>query len=87
MNRCVMKDIDYSKPIKVNNVSEEYQLLRQMICEKCQTMGQSRLIRQSLVFEEGKPYDILECECAGCGNQFSLKFDIASFFGSYLDPK
>jgi hypothetical protein len=41
------------------------------------------MVRQALTHHAGRPYDVLEARCTGCGAQRSFAFDISSFFGQY----
>ncbi|MHA1395747.1 MAG: hypothetical protein ACTSRZ_19780 [Promethearchaeota archaeon] len=69
--------------MKVSDVSEEYIYISNLKCENC---GNSRSIKvnlQKLVFEYGKPYDILEAKCKICGKEYEFKFDVSECFKKY----
>lgn len=63
----------FEDAIIVNSVPEEYQWLREHY-------PGYKLIQQSLVFDEEKPYDILEFKTAD-GRKKEIYFDISGFFG------
>jgi len=68
-------DIDSNSAIVVGSIEEEYKYIQQIICEQCKFKG------SSLIFEENKPYDQMDCQCQNCGAKKSFRFDISSFFG------
>ncbi|MFX0098581.1 MAG: hypothetical protein ACFFCS_03300 [Candidatus Hodarchaeota archaeon] len=76
-----MEQLDITKPIKVDSVREEYDIIGDIKCDSCGAVGEIRSHMQSLVFRENKPYDILNCECGACSKKYEITFDISSFFG------
>ena len=73
--------IDSNSTIIVNSVEEEYKYIQQISCGQCETKGSFKLELQSLIFEENKPHDKLDCQCQNCGVKKSFIFDISNFFG------
>ncbi|MEN8139271.1 MAG: hypothetical protein ABFR62_12645 [Bacteroidota bacterium] len=65
----------FEKAIIVSSVSEEYEYVRKD-CHNC------NMLRQSLVFEKKKPYDILTLEKPD-GEQVDYYFDISKFYGKW----
>ena len=74
-------NIDSNLAIVVGSIEEEYQYIKQILCEQCKFKGSLVLNKQSLIFEENKPYDKMDCQCQNCGAKKSFIFDISSFFG------
>ena len=69
----------FAGAVAVPSVAAEYAFLRQQRCPAC---GHGYgLVRQALTHHAGRPYDVLEVRCAGCGALRSFAFDISSFFG------
>ncbi len=73
--------IDSNSAISVDSVEEEYRYIQQISCVQCESKGSLKLDLQSLIFEENKPYDKLDCQCQNCGAKKSFIFDISNFFG------
>ncbi len=73
--------IDSNSAIIVNSAEEEYRYIQHVSCDQCESKGSFKLDLQSLIFEENKPYDKLDCQCENCGAKKSFTFDISSFFG------
>jgi tetratricopeptide (TPR) repeat protein len=65
----------FASAIKVESISEEYAYLREYF-------PGYKLIQQSLVFNDGLPYDILEFKTKE-GKNMEIYFDISKFFGKY----
>lgn len=65
----------FEKAIIVSNVPEEYEYVRRD-CDDCKFIG------QSLVFEKGKPYDILKFQKSD-GTSTSYYFDVSKFYGKF----
>ncbi|PLX08835.1 MAG: hypothetical protein C0596_05945 [Marinilabiliales bacterium] len=63
----------YKKAIKVSSIAEEYEWL-------AKNYPGYKFIQQSLIFEDGTPYDVLEFELKK-GERKKIYFDISSFFG------
>lgn len=61
--------------VVVSSINEEYEYVRE-VCPDCQLLG------QSLLFENKKPYDLLEFKRPD-GQKLSFYFDISKFFGKY----
>ena len=67
--------------VAVPSIAAEYAFLQQ---QRCPTCGHGYgLVRQALTHQAGRPYDVLEVRCTGCGAQRSFAFDISSFFGQH----
>ena len=73
--------IDSNSAIVVESIEEEYTYIQQITCEQCEFKGTFKLDLQSLIFEEDKPYDKLDCQCQNCGAKKFFIFDISNFFG------
>ena len=73
--------IDSNSAIIVGSIEEEYRYIRQICCEQCEFTGSFKVNLQSLLFEENKPYDKLDCQCQNCGEKKSILFEISEFFG------
>lgn len=63
----------FEKAIRVKSIDQEYAYVRE-VCPDC------RINRQSLIFHEKKPYDVLDFTRDN-GEEVSYYFDISSFFG------
>lgn len=61
------------KAIVVGSIPEEYEYVRK-VCIGCQ------LLEQSLIFEDGKPFDVLRLKQPN-GEEISYYFDISKFYG------
>jgi len=72
---------EFNSAIIVDSVEEEYNYIRQIVCEQCELKGTLKLELQSLIFENNKPFDKLDCVCQNCGAKKSVIFDISNFFG------
>lgn len=69
----------FAGAVAVPSIAAEYVFLQQQRCPAC---GHGyAMIRQALTHHAGRPYDVLEVRCTGCGAQRSFAFDISSFFG------
>jgi hypothetical protein len=66
-------------PLPAGSIEEEYRYLHAHPCPACG--GRYELLRQSLLFKEGRPFDGFETRCAGCGARRAFLFDISAFFG------
>jgi hypothetical protein len=66
-------------PLTVGSIEDEYRYLHDHPCPDCG--GRYEVIRQSLLFNEGRPFDGLETHCGGCGARRAFLFDISAFFG------
>jgi hypothetical protein len=73
--------IDSNSAIVVGSIEEEYQYIHQISCDQCGSKGSFKLVLQSLIFEENKPYDKMDCKCQNCEKEKSFIFDISNFFG------
>jgi flavoprotein len=82
-------DVDvYVRPstkesIPVNDVRQEYDFLKQQPCDSCGSTGTTRCIGQKLIRIEGRPHDVLNCECEECGNFKEYLFDVTEAFDKY----
>lgn len=65
----------FETAIVVDSISEEYEYIRE------QYPG-CRMMMQSLMFEDGVPYDILHIKTAE-GEEIDIYFNISNFFGKY----
>jgi len=63
----------FKKAIIVNSIAEEYEYVKK-VCPSC------KMVSQSLVFENKKPYDILKFKKSN-GKTVAYYFDISNFFG------
>lgn len=65
----------YQKAIVVKSIRSEYEWI------EAKYPG-SKVVKQALVFNEKKPYDILTVKLAD-GNEKDFYFDISKFFGKF----
>lgn len=73
---------DYNNAQVVNSVAEEYEIIQNTNCE---CGGGYRVLKQSLMGNEGKNYDVIACKCTECEKETEFIFDIDSFFGKGFD--
>ncbi len=66
-------------PVVVQSIAEEYAYVQEHPCPACG--GAYTVPQQTLLFNEGRPFDGLQAQCAGCGARRSFLFDISAFFG------
>ncbi len=69
----------------VDDVSDEYQYVRNQECDGCGFKGSYEVKMQKLVQIEGKPHDVLDCKCKECGAAKSFTFDVSVVFERYDD--
>ncbi len=72
-----MPDLDWDRAIPVDSVQQEYALIA---ARRCECEGRFRVVRQALLFQQGRPYDLLEAICRQCGRSERFLFDIGRFF-------
>jgi len=70
--------VDPEQAVPVGNVAQEYEIVA---ADHCRCGGDFRVLRQALLFHEGRPYDLLETVCVQCGQAREFLFDISDFFG------
>jgi hypothetical protein len=69
--------------IELNEVSEEYQYVREQSCETCGRIGTYQVNLQELVFSDDIPCDRLHCECSACGDKKIYIFNVSKLFDRY----
>ena len=72
------------KPIKVNNISEEYKIAQQTECCNRKLAYPDDFRMQMVSGDDSNPKDILTFVCPICKGKHEFQFDIGSFF--HLDP-
>ncbi len=65
--------MSFKTAVRVNSVEEEYQYIKRQ-CANC------RIVKQTLRFYKGKPYDVLDAHSQTDGDK-TYYFDISSFYG------
>ncbi len=71
-------EVDPRQAIPVDSVAQEYCILAG---QTCPCGGHFRPVRQALLHDQGRYYDLLEAVCQQCGAQRRFLFDIHTFFG------
>jgi hypothetical protein len=66
-------------PLVAASIEDEYRYMQDHPCPACG--GRYAVLRQSLLFKDGTPFDGFETRCGGCGARRSFLFDISAFFG------
>jgi hypothetical protein len=66
-------------PLVAASIEDEYRYMQDHPCPACG--GRYGVLRQSLLFKDGTPFDGFETRCGGCGARRSFHFDISAFFG------
>jgi hypothetical protein len=73
--------VDTGQAVAVDSVEQEYALVA---ARTCSCGGHFRVLGQTLVVRDGRPYDLLDVVCQQCGQKGQFLFDIQSFFGACL---
>lgn len=71
-------EVDPRQAIPVDGVAQEYAILAS---QTCACGGRFRPVRQALLHDRGRYYDLLEAVCQQCGAPRQFLFDIHTFFG------
>ncbi len=78
-----MSDQNHPDVLKVKDVKEEYDYVRNQTCEKCGLKAAYEVGTQKLVFREDIPYDELDSACTECGYKKTFIFNVSELFKEY----
>jgi len=75
-----MSDKKKRKFMKVKGIADEYEFIRDQLCENCGLKGTYKMQKQTLAESYVGMFDIVECACSECGDQKDFLFDVTGMF-------